>query len=172
MIIIDLATKAMQTAIKSVVDSIKSVVDSIKTTTDGTKTKVDTIDTRTNTMNTNVNTVNTNLNTVNTNLGSPMTSANNATSANAHAKLNYLLANMPTGIVKSVQRGLFTDSGTYADITINTVNPNKCLVTVEGGGGTYNAAMALYALTANQIRFRRTVSSAGMEYSYQIVEFY
>lgn len=42
---------------------------------------------------------------------------------------------MPTGAVKSVQRGYITAITTngVADVTINTVNPEKCICTVIGG---------------------------------------
>ena len=42
---------------------------------------------------------------------------------------------VPTGAVKSVQRGYITavKEGGVADVTINTVNPEKCICTVIGG---------------------------------------
>lgn len=42
---------------------------------------------------------------------------------------------VPTGAVKSVQRGHITavKTGGVADVTINTVNPEKCICTVIGG---------------------------------------
>lgn len=85
--IINLATEDKQ-------DTIVSNIADVKTT-------VNTVNTNVNANKTTLGTINTNVGTISTNLGAPTSIANNATSANAHAKLNHInntLANINTNV--------------------------------------------------------------------------
>ena len=88
---------------------------------------------------------------------------------------------IPKGAVKSVQRG--TVAGTpnnSTEITISTVNPNKCLVLLgvnELGGNGYNYLPTVYSLTATKLTITQTYISFTSEnkttnISWQVIEFY
>ncbi len=80
------------------------------------------------------------------------------------------------GFIKSVQRGLCSKSG-QNKITINTINPNKAFVLLDGQSVGHEAndfsGMAyLEALTETTLTiYRPTYTSAGTS-SWQVVEFY
>lgn len=66
------------------------------------------------------------------------TSGDTAGSATLFGQVKDISENMPTGIIKSVQRGVVnaavgTTSGKEVSITIATVDPDKCLVTLYTG---------------------------------------
>ena len=63
------------------------------------------------------------------------TSGDTAGTATLFGQVKDISEKMPTGAVKSVQRGYITAITTNgaADVTINTVNPEKCICTVIGG---------------------------------------
>lgn len=85
-----------------------------------------------------------------------------------------------TGAVKSVQfgtgriqRGSFEDLKT-ANITINTVNPQKCIVLIytsvsSGDERSYGMGCYVESLTSNQLTIKAGVE---MTYSWQVIEFY
>lgn len=87
---------------------------------------------------------------------------------------------VPTGAVKSVQFGTgkiadgnYTEFKT-ANITINTVNPQKCIVliyTSVSNGYDRNYGMGCYveSLTSNQLTIKVGIQ---MTYSWQVIEFY
>lgn len=85
---------------------------------------------------------------------------------------------VPTGAVKSVQRGTGkASSGAYEeikniDIPISTVNPEKCIVLVYmtiavGSDRAYGMGCIVKRLTSNQL----TIGVAALaEYSWQVIE--
>ncbi len=87
---------------------------------------------------------------------------------------------VPTGAVKSVQfgTGKIVD-GSYselktANITINTVNPQKCIVLIYtsvsiGYDRSYGMGCYVESLTSNQLTIKAGVN---MTYSWQVIEFY
>lgn len=87
---------------------------------------------------------------------------------------------VPTGAVKSVQFGTGSiPSGSYselktANITINTVNPQKCIVLIytsisNGFDSSYGMGCYVESLTSNQLTIKAGVY---MTYSWQVIEFY
>lgn len=87
---------------------------------------------------------------------------------------------VPTGAVKSVQFGTGSiPKGSYselktANIPINTVNPQKCIVLIyssESFGNDRSYGMGCYveSLTSNQLTIKVGVY---MTYSWQVIEFY
>lgn len=87
---------------------------------------------------------------------------------------------VPTGAVKSVQFGTgkiadgsYTEIKT-ANITINTVNPQKCIVLIytsvsSGYDKSYGMGCYVESLTSNQLTIKVGVQ---MTYSWQVIEFY
>lgn len=87
---------------------------------------------------------------------------------------------VPTGAVKSVQFGTgkiadgnYTEIKT-ANITINTVNPQKCIVLIytsvsSGYDRSYGMGCYVESLTSNQLTIKVGVL---MTYSWQVIEFY
>lgn len=153
--IIDLATKAMQTAIKSVVDA--------------TKTKVDTIDTRTTTINTNVSTVDTNL----TNTKSVVDATKSKVDAidNRTTTMSTNIDTLLAGrIVKSVQRGITSVSNTaITSITISAINDKKAIMVIGTAGGTSYFRARIENSTT--LSFSRS-GSGETDISWQVIEFY
>lgn len=126
------------TTINTNVSTINTNVDSVKTVVDATKTKVDTIDvTLTSTKNV-VDSSKTILDTVSTNIGTPTTAASATTSANAHAKLNFLLSKQPVGNLMKVGTHLgrlYISSTTEIYLSSNIAqNYTNILATVSGKG--------------------------------------
>ena len=127
--------------------------DAIKTTVDGIDTKATTI---------------------NTNLGTPTSGASSATSANAHAKLNYLLAN--SQVVKSIQRGRATISSVDpVRVVVNAVNMQKSMLNIStstnGNDITSNAYG--YLKSSTELEFKRENNSAAYTTAaWELVEFY
>lgn len=87
---------------------------------------------------------------------------------------------VPTGAVKSVQFGTGKiPDGSYselktANITINTVNPQKCIVLIytsvsSGYDKSYGMGCYVESLTSNQLTIKVGVQ---MTYSWQVIEFY
>lgn len=81
-------------------------------------------------------------------------------------------------VVKSVQRGYSALTGLPSSTkkvttTINNVNPDKCLVTIDTSGSE-NARMTNFELTNNTliIHFDHDPSRYGLYCSWQITEFY
>lgn len=87
---------------------------------------------------------------------------------------------VPTGAVKSVQFGTgkiadgnYTEIKT-ANITINTVNPQKCIVLICTSVSScydksYGMGCYVESLTSNQLTIKVGVQ---MTYSWQVIEFY
>lgn len=114
-----------------------------------------------------VGTVNTN--TATANLGAPTTAASNSTSAVAHAKLNWLMTDAAKGVVKSVQRGVFThNGGTDTVISLSTINPSKAFVIVNSN--TANTSLSIVAITATSVTFTAIQNATAC--SWQVIEFY
>lgn len=87
---------------------------------------------------------------------------------------------VPTGAVKSVQfgTGKIADGNhseiKTANITINTVNPQKCIVLIYtsvsiGSDRSYGMGCYVESLTSNQLTIKVGVD---MTYSWQVIEFY
>lgn len=87
---------------------------------------------------------------------------------------------VPTGAVKSVQfgTGKIADGGyteiKTANITINTVNPQKCIVLIytsvsSGYDKSYGMGCYVESLTSNQLTIKVGIQ---MTYSWQVIEFY
>lgn len=84
--------------------------------------------------------------------------------------------------VKSVQRGYAVASSSNIIITIKGVNPDKCVVTLNGaygvGSSSYSFAQALPALTSlseTSLTVHATtgaVINAYTAFSWQVIEFY
>lgn len=147
-------TKTTVDAIDSRTNITNFSVDAIKSVVDGTKTKVDTLDTRTNTMNGNVNTIN-------TNVGSPTSAASSSTSSNAHAKLNYLLANR--SVIKRIQSGRITSTTDALNINISTVNLAKSILICDAN----NTGGVMVFETSSVLRYYGSTA----EVFWQVIEF-
>ncbi len=89
-----------------------------------------------------------------------------------------------TGVVRSVQRGRCSfynapqnnESIYHREININSVNPQKSIVLINGAlGSTYTRTVFLIDLTSNTLRLGATWSVSGDEtkdVSWQVIEFY
>ena len=88
------------------------------------------------------------------------------------------MGSLSTGI-KSWQNVVFTPTNTTGNITITSVNPEKCIVLFHGGGSRYaegiNYAYAimpwLIELTATNINFGIPSGQYGT-HSVTVIEFY
>lgn len=91
--------------------------------------------------------------------------------------------NMPTGTVKSVQRGVITSvpdtgaSGKVYEIPINTVDPNKSFVILNtgnlySGNGMNGDGIILTELLANVLKVKVCTlnTGAGNNFSWQVIE--
>lgn len=89
--------------------------------------------------------------------------------------INSVKSSLANGIsvIKSVQRGTTTRQD---EITISTVDPDKCLVIVNGdssisqSSGYYKAAVVVSDLTATQLSLKFP-SSTSWNASWQVIEF-
>lgn len=105
------------------------------------------------------------------------------TSLNAASLIKGLLTGGEVSVVKSVQSGKATISGTAyygatpVSVSINSVTPTKCLVILNGGiniSGMY-VSVILNSLTANTLKVSTGygISSAATgHFSWQVIEFY
>lgn len=114
-------------------------------------------------------------------IGDPTSSASNATSANTHAKLNWLLTNPK--VVKSVQRGYgaigVNSSNQSMTVSISAVTPNKCVVIINGGITTVTNQVInspyLQVLSSNSLIIATNNALSGTNtanVSWQVIEFY
>lgn len=87
---------------------------------------------------------------------------------------------VPTGTVKSVQRGVSSlpasSSSLEIKITINTINPNKSFVlltsdTISGSDKSYGQGVRLKELAAEYLVVESTIRG-NMPFSWQVIEFY
>lgn len=91
--------------------------------------------------------------------------------------------NMPTGTVKSVQRGVITTvpntgaSGKVYEIPINTVDPNKSFVILNtgnlyGGDAKNGDGIIITELLANMLKVKVCTfnTTAGNDFSWQVIE--
>jgi hypothetical protein len=84
------------------------------------------------------------------------------------------------GAVKSVQRGVQASKNTVSTITINPVNPDKCLVLLDsdyiGNSGTFNlpslVSLTSTELTVSSVGINNSVGVSGGNFSWQVIEFY
>lgn len=107
------------------------------------------------------------------------TSGDTAGSVTLFGQVKDISEKMPTGAVKSVQfgTGKIADGNTEiktANITINTVNPQKCIVLIytsvsSGYDKSYGMGCYVESLTSNQLTIKVGIQ---MTYSWQVIEFY
>lgn len=125
-------------------------------------------------------------------VGSPTSGQSNSTSANAHAKLNWLTSYVSSiygknAGIKSVQRGRYdgyVGYGSNADIVISSVYPSKSFLIVDGSGYGYysngehstfdTAATAVLDSGGTRIKFPSisSLNSVAMICNWQVIEFY
>ena len=80
-------------------------------------------------------------------------------------------------IVKSVQRGI--SNGSTTSIAISEVNPDKCLVILNGSilqnDAAYMYGVLISSLTSTSLSVRNPYTTGGSEsmyWSWQVIEFY
>lgn len=111
------------------------------------------------------------------------TSGDTVGSATLFGQVKDISENMPTGTVKSVQRGVITavpdtgSSGKVYEIPINTVDPNKSFVILNTGnlssGGSRNGdGIIITELLANMLKVKVCTFNivAGNDFSWQVIE--
>ena len=81
------------------------------------------------------------------------------------------------GTVKSIQRGVITDISSYTtSITINPVNPDKCMVLLNNsyvGATSVTSLSYLVSITETTLTIGTNITgSRSDEVSWQVVEFY
>lgn len=164
-----------------------------KSTQDEIKTNVDNVNTNVTSVKADVATVKSNVNTINTNLGTPATSASSTTSANAHAKLNWLTTNISLlssagriPSIKRVQRGkkfVSRRPESDIDISIQYCDPTKSFLICDGYVMKFYASSvdeyeaSVYAtLTSSYITFPDIYlngqNDITMGFSWQVIELY
>lgn len=102
------------------------------------------------------------------------TSGDTAGSATLFGQVKGIAKNMPTGVIKSVQRGVITSNFTdEKTIPINTVDPSKCIVIISHISSYYDrrtAGCMFKSLNSNSLLL---IGSNFVEQaSWQVVEFY
>ena len=118
-------------------------------------------------LNTNLSTVKSDVATVKSNVSTLSTTVNG----------------LPKGAVKSVQRGTVAgNDSANIEVTINTVNPVKCLVLLSGaelGGEGFNTLPNVYSLTATKLTITRSyivfpgsTPNSIVSVHWQVIEFY
>lgn len=133
-------------------------------------------------------TVNSNLNKTLDALITEKASDNEAILNNSTYGLSALKSAMTGGkipIVKSVQRGVFSsEKDKDATITIRNVNPNKCIVLLDGCVNTHNnssyvttpaflKSITETTITISPIHYNSNAGySTGLKGSWQVIEFY
>lgn len=111
------------------------------------------------------------------------TNEDTAGSATLFGQVKGIAKNMPTGVIKSVQRGVITSvpntgaSGKVYEIPINTVDPNKSFVILNtgnlyGGSEKNGDGIMLTELLANVLKVRVCTSNSGSGdgFSWQVIE--
>ena len=120
------------------------------------------------------------LSVVSSRVGATTDTGGSATAGTVMGKLNAIMGTMPTGIVKSVQRGVEHFFTGDQEIAINSVNPDKCAVLLNtdrvgmsGTGVSTGTGCYLVNLTATVLTITSsTNSSSGYNVSWQVIEFY
>lgn len=113
------------------------------------------------------------------------TSGDTAGTATLFGQVKAIAKNMPTGAVKSVQKGIITAvpntgvSGKLYEIPINTVDPNKCLVVLNSGllsnGSSLGGdSLILTDLSANILKVTVFTTNTGgsASFCWQVIEFF
>jgi uncharacterized protein YoxC len=116
-----------------------------------------------------VSSVKTDVGTVKSNVGTLTTSL---------STLSSTVNSIPKGAVKSVQRGVHGGSATdNITITINTVNPSKCMVLLQRTRDTTNLpslvsiASTSFTVTTSSAVYSTSPNTAS-PFSWQVIEFY
>lgn len=113
-------------------------------------------------------------------LSSDMSTKIAAVTTNVNSKMTALtnLVNSTGGAVKSVQRGVHGGSATdNITITINTVNPSKCMVLLQRTRDTTNLpslvsiASTSFTVTTSSAVYPTSPNTAS-PFSWQVIEFY
>ena len=90
--------------------------------------------------------------------------------ANTIAQLTDTINNLPLGAVKSIQRGEHNSKDSNSSISINPVNPDKCIVLLSSpyiySNGTY--LPRLVSISENEF----TITRHQEVISWQVIEFY
>lgn len=109
--------------------------------------------------------------------------------ASAAARYNALVGTLGTintsttrGAVKSVQRGTVNMVGTYMQISIATVNPSKCKISLYGATNIYDGGDSYYTIIPYILSLTSAILTLAMEksgitqptgtFSWEIVEYY
>lgn len=111
------------------------------------------------------------------------TNEDTAGSATLFGQVKDIAKNMPTGVIKSVQRGVITSvpdtgmSGKVYEIPINTVDPNKSFVilntgNLHGSSDKNGDGIILTELLANVLKVKVCTFNvgAGNDFSWQVIE--
>lgn len=115
------------------------------------------------------------------------TSGDTAGSATLFGQVKDISENMPTGIIKSVQRGYVKTNvnqiyGKEISVPISTVNPAKCIVNINTGhftGGTqrdFGNGAYVISLTSNELKIMvlnsSSVDNNENRLSWEVAEFF
>lgn len=113
------------------------------------------------------------------------TSGDTAGTSTLFGQVKDISEKMPTGAVKSVQKGIITAvpntgvSGKLYEIPINTVDPNKCLVVLNSGllsnGSSLGGdSLILTDLSANILKVTVFTTNTGgsASFCWQVIEFF
>lgn len=115
------------------------------------------------------------------------TSGDTAGSATLFGQVKDISENMPTGIIKSVQRGYVKTNvnsldGKEISVPISTVNPAKCIVNINTGhfiGSTqedFGNGAYVISLTSNELKImvlnRSSVDGNENRLSWEVAEFF
>ena len=138
---LQVATEPTQLEIKTNVENVNTNVTSVKNDVAIVKT--------------NVATVNTNVNTLNTNVGTPTSTASNGTSANVHAKLNWMISNESTMNSKVLTKPVLKVTGTESSYSSSILrSTNGTLRPYTGSANLYlsvtGSGRLLYVLNSTE----------------------
>lgn len=111
------------------------------------------------------------------------TNEDTAGSATLFGQVKDIAKNMPTGVIKSVQRGVITSvpdtgiNGKLYEIPISPVDPNKCFVILNSGmlsvgSGLGGDSLILKDLTANMLSVSVYTTNTGgsASFCWQVIE--
>jgi ABC-type transporter Mla subunit MlaD len=171
----------------AVIEAVESLLTGFKTeisgliagvTTDvaALKSSVSTLSGDVSTLSSSVSTVNTNVAAVKTDVAG--VKSNVSTLSTNLSTVSTAVGNIPKAAVKSVQRGVHSGSATdNITITINTVNPSKCMVLLQRTRDTTNLpslvsiASTSFTVTTSSAVYSTSPNTAS-PFSWQVIEFY
>lgn len=161
-----MAIQNIDVADKTTLDAVKAKTDLIGTATDtGGSETTGTVMGKLNKAIANTNNITVDLSGVNSNTNVPLDTLITQQAGQIKAQITN------KGIVKSVQRGITDKDSSNYEITISSVNPNKCLVLLNGFPYELNGSHNLYVISLTSTRL--TVRTSGVyASSWQVIEFY